>query len=514
MKSSMKRILAILVLTLLSNALTSATVKWLVKPSYDRIEVFSENIFSCFLDGKIQLYTTSGNPLLPYPCDSVTHFSDGYALVLDRGSDASRWKIKGIVSESELQFTEIQRGYYTMLYSYFSEGLLAVGNAEGKYGYLDPSGRETIPCRYKKARPFIKGRAAVQLEDNRVVYINDQGQPMRINFHHGEVNDGTSFNQNGEAVVIHYKSKDMAVINEKGEVIRKYKQPKGVKKFYRDYDRSFCEDCEEISAPENKMPQYDSSISTFTSGDRFGYKLSRTTTIPAQFTYAGPFANRCAVVGQGNRYGIIALVDGDLSCSLKEGDDITINPYKKVPTLTYQLEVPAGLTSIQVKFDRGDGVMSTVKLTSNSYSFKPFVNKNTKSCTIRSEVYSDGLLLLEDEIELNVQQNASPLTVGTPSSTSERANSKDIQTVKAMVTNNSEASALVVVTFSAAFQANSPNHFVNETFEETLAPGETKEFSASIVVKQFENAKVTVKASTNNKPKSSSATIKLTPYDY
>ena len=514
MKLNIKRTLTLFAFVLFANTLSSATVKWLVKPTYDRIEVFSENVFSCFLNGKIQLYSTAGNPLLPYPCDSVTNFAEGYALVLDRGSDETRWKIKGLIAEDGLQFIEIQRGYYTMLYSFFSEGLLAVGNNEGNYGYLDKNGNEAIPCRYKKARPFIKGWATVQLEDDgRTLYINNKEQTLRINFHHGVINDGTSFNQNGEAVIIHYKTKDMAVINDKGEVVRKYKQPKGVEKFYRNYDRSFCENCEEITAPKNTMPQYDQGISTYTSGKLYGYKMSKTT-IPAQFSFAGPFANNCAIVVQGNRFGIITLTEGNLTSRIKEGDDISINPYKKIPTLTYQLEIPKGLPSVQLKLDKGNGVMDNVKLTNNSYSFKPIINKSSRSCIIQAEVYSDGLLLLEDYIELNVQQNASPLTVGVPSSTSERANSKDIQTVKATVTNNSETNAPVVVAFSAAFQANSPNKFVNESIEDNLAPGETKEFTASILVKLFENVKVTVKASTSGKSKSSSATITLTPYDY
>lgn len=510
MKST-KRLIALLAFSLLSNLAFPASVKWLVKPGFDRIEAYSEQVFKCYKNGKIHLYDDTGRSLLPNPCDSVTDFTEGYALILDRGKDETRWAIKGFLKEKDLEFIQLQGNYYTMLYSFFSEGMIAVGNSDGKYGYLNIQGTEAIPCRYQKARPFIQGWAVVQTEGDRVLYINKSMTPMRIDFHHGEVNDGTSFNQKGEAVVIHYKSKDFAVINKTGKMVRKLPS-KSRKKFHRKYDRAFCEDCQEFHPSGNAMPKVDPSITTFTENGQYGYHFSDATTIPAQFSHAERFANRCAIVAPKDQYGILAIVDGDVSSRL-DGGDVAIDPFKKIPTLTYQLDIPEDLQSIQVYFDKGDGTLEPVDLKRNTYSFKPNINKNAKNCIVRSQIYNDGILLSEDTFTLNVQQDAIRFTVSPPVSTSEHANHKDIQTVKSSVTNNASTPIQVAVTFTASFQANSANHFVDSSSEGELLPGETMDFSSSLLVKQSENVKVTVTANANKKKVSSSATITLTPYD-
>lgn len=509
----LRRLIVAISFTLLSNTAFSTTVKWLVKPTFDRIEACSEHIFKCYQNGKILLYDDSGISLLPNPCDSVTFFSEGYALVLDKGIDDTRWLIKGLLREEYPQFIEVKGKFYTMLYSFFSEGMLAVGNSESRYGYLNTQGQEVIPCRYLKARPFIQGWAAVQTEGDMTLYINSSMIPMKLDFHHGEVNDGTSFNQDGEAVVIHYKTKDLAVINKDGKVLRKYRQPKHVKKFYRSYDRAFCEDCDDAKPLVIFNPKIDPEITTYESNGKYGYHLSGSTVLPAQFSHVEAFANGRAIVAQEGRYGILSIVEGDITTNIK-GGNAAIDPFKKAPTLTLQLEVPEGMPPIQVKFDKGDGNMNPVELKKNAYSFKPYITKNSKSCIIRYEVYCDGILLLEESLALNIQQDALRFTVTPPVSTSEHANHKDIQTIKASVTNNSTTPIQVAVTFAASFQANSANNLVNPTSEGDLMPGETKDFTTSVMVKSAENVKVTVTVNANNKKKeTATATIALTPYD-
>ena len=512
MKPNLTHTLALLVFLLGSNTLWSTTVKWLVKPNYDHIEVYCENVYKCLNDGKFQLYNSSGKTLLPHPCDSITDFSEGYALVLDKGIDSTKWKIKGFFTENGLRFIELDEGFYTMMYSFFSEGLIAVGNENNLYGYLNTQGAEAIPCRYQKARPFKQGWATVQFDSGRILYINKSAKPMIIDFHNGEVNDGTSFNQDGEAVIIHYKKKDMAVINTKGEVVRKYRKPDNVESFYRKYDRAFCENCQDDMPPQKHMPRYNDTIIPFLSDGLYGYKLSETYTVPAQFTYAERFVNQCAIVSYKGRYGILALANGNITSSIKgvkEGGNI--DPQKK---LTYSINLPKDMTIDEVKFDCGDGDLQTVFPKNNNYVFKPCVDKDSKSCVIHAEVYSDGLMLLEYTNPLGIRQETLQLAVSAPSSISEYANHKNLQTVKASVTNNSTVPIQVVVVFSASFKKGSANSWVNPESEGTIPPGETMDFFASVLVKQSESAKITATASVNNKKKTSpAATINLIPYD-
>lgn len=519
MKTRLQRFIILFVFSLLSNLSFSSTIKWVVRPNYDRIEIYCNNVYKCYLDGKIQLFNSSGVPLLPNPCDSVTDFSEGYALVLEKGLDESKWIIKGYFTEEDLKYKEIPQGYYTMLYSFFSDGLLAVGNEKNLYGYLNTQGLEVIPCQYYKARPFLHGWASVQTDNhqniykNHVIYINKSARPLTVRFHHGEVNDGTSFNQNGEAVVIHYKSRDMAVINTSGELVRPYKKPDNLEKFYRNYDRAFSEDGKELTPPNNKTPQYDTSITTIEKDNRFGYRFTNSTIIPEQFTYAGPFANRCAIVSANDRYGIVSMIDGSVSSYIKEEGDIVFESGKKNPKLTYIVDIPKEITSFQVNLDQGDGIMTPVELTDNGFVFTPKVKKSSKTCIINAEVWSDGILLLSNTFIKGVQSDPVRLTVTKPVATTERANHKDIQTIESSITNNASTSFQITVTFTTSFSANSANSLVNSRSEGVIAPGETMNFYASVSVKESETIKVTVTVNANNKKTvSSTSTVKLLPY--
>lgn len=516
MKLYFKQALTLFIFSLLSISAFPATVKWLIKPNYDRIEIYCSNAFKCYQDGKIQVFDGFGNPRTPL-CDSVTNFSNGYALVLDKGIDETKWSIKGFLYEETLQFTEIPQGYYTMMYSHFSDKILAVGTVDNKYGYLNTQGIEVIPCHYQKARPFINGWAIVQIEDNRVLYINKADRPMTIQFHHGEINEGTSFNQNGEAVVIHYKKTiachqnniDMAVINTNGEMVRKYTKPNEIEKFYRRYDRAFCEDGKEFTPPGNKMPQYNASITSFFADGLYGYRLSNFDTLPAQFTHAEPFANNCAIVSSQGRYGILVLTDENVSCNFQESG-------KKITCL---FEIPTNMTPAQINLDPGNGLMAPIKPTGNKYSFTPSYSKNTKESVMRTEIWSDGILLLRKTFTKKIKLDP-VFTIKAPVTTDNRANLDDIQTIKSSITNNSTEPIQITVSFTVS--ESSKNKFVDPStlkeilpeYEEEIPPGKTKDFYASVLVAKTESTKITITAITNNKKRaSSSATVNLIRYE-
>ena len=121
----MKKLLlfSVLLLTCIFSA-KSETVKWMVRPQYDNIKIYSQDIFKCYLDGKVQLLDRSGKELLSSPADSVTDYSEGYALILDRKNNL--WHIRGFLAEQGHSFQTVTGEFYTNRYSFFSEGYLSV----------------------------------------------------------------------------------------------------------------------------------------------------------------------------------------------------------------------------------------------------------------------------------------------------------------------------------------------------------------------------------------------------
>ena len=60
----------------------------------------------------------------------------------------------------------------------FSEGLAAVQNVEGLWGYINPEGKEVIPCQFKQADNFSEGLAGVMDKEGSIYYIDKKGKKI------------------------------------------------------------------------------------------------------------------------------------------------------------------------------------------------------------------------------------------------------------------------------------------------------------------------------------------------
>ena len=515
----MKKI-SVLLLVLLSFIVLPAfasKAKWLVKPQYDTICYYSSNLFKGVKDGKIQLINKSGNSLLPETADSITDFSEGYALVLDR--ENTKLKIKGFVTEN--YFTPIENGYYATYYSHFSEGCLVVADHTGKCGYLNSKGVRIIDCQYQKARPVLQGWASVVDAKGKTLYIDRNGNVLTIRgFHFGNLSQGTSFNENGEALVCHTKKNgqsDYVIINTKGQVIREY--GKTNRSPVRDYDFAFDEKNIGFEPRRNSEPTFDPSVAIFSSDGLFGYKNTTETIVPAQFSYADQFSEGCAIVGLQGKYGIITLTEGDFSIEF-DSQEILLRAGKP-KELLFTLNVPDDMkaSDLQIMLDKGSGYLMPITLEDNGYSFVPILEKKAKSCTIRVEACMDGLRIWEKTVVFNVNRKGNVLfEIGIPTKTSEYANTNDIVTVKSYVINRTDAPAKISVVFSVptTFGEGTKNRIVSNltTEEETLAPKEKKEYSIAFHVENLETVKLTLTVKANHSfAGSKSADIVLKPYD-
>ena len=506
-----KRVFLLLAIVFVFDASAFAsTVKWLVKPQYDTIGYFNTNIFKCKANGKWQLIDSKGVSLLPYAVDSITDCKEGYALVLEKVGD--RFKIKGFFTESNRQFILINDSFYTGPYSYFSEGYLSVADPKTlNFGYLDVTGKVVIPFKYRQARPFIKGLASVELakKKRQTIYIHKNGKPLSIN-HSGSVVIGSSFNQNGEALVAYYDN-DNAIINTRGEVIREYVK-KGEKPPIRSYDFAFDESGTDYDPKQNINLSFDSSITTFSKNGLIGFKKEQDVLVPAQFTQAEPFANGCAIVSLNDKYGILSLMEGTFSASLNE-DNSNRGAGKEPSKYVYTLSIPESINQqAEVKLDTGDGILRTISLENNTYRFSPAVEKDAQEFVFRAQVIVDGLLVLDDESTQSL--NNIQLTIGQPFCVTEYADGNDIVRIRIMIANNSDLAISVSTYFSVKFAKDSNNSLASKTNSSAkIAPGTEKEFFVDLKVVEAESVKVSVSVRANKiQCGTKSSTFELKPF--
>lgn len=503
---------AILLLLGIALAITAPaqTIQWLVKPEYDSICQLSSSVFMCKKNDKVQLINTHGKELLAPPADSVTHFKEGLALVLDKASD--KLKIRGIINEDG-GFTQVNGDYFANQYSYFSEKLVSVMGLSGKMGYLNDKGILSIPCQYRFARPFLKGWASVEPAKRRkqTIYIDNHNNTLKINnFHHNQVIMGSSFNSSGEALVAYYGN-DNAVINTQGKVVKEYNRREGVIPI-RTYDFAFDESGQNLNPDLIFNPSFDPEISVCSSGKVFGHKKGVSIVTPPQFEWAGPFANGCAIIRQNNKYGIVKLIEGHFTGRF-EGDDLLVVKGKTPPTYSYTLEIPKSLSlsDMQVMFDTGDGNMQPITMHGNTYEFTPIVEKDAEFCMMRMKVMNDGLLLWADSLEKSVMSIG--LDISQPIALSEKANEQDSIQVRSVITNNSKSSVFVEGSFSITFAKGSANKVGQKDFKGKIAPRGKLEVFANLYVQETETAKVTVTVKVNKRiVGSKSANILVKPF--
>lgn len=524
--------------------LRATTVKWLVKPGeYDTISYYSKDIFKCKKGKKIQLVDITGKKLLPSEADSITDFCDGYALVLDflpeesqnkKSQDKNKknfvsMKIKGFLAEKGHRFVRIDGGFRTTFYSHFSEGMLVVSNAKGKLGYLDTGGDLRIKCHYDYARPFIKGWASVVPEKKKAPrYIDKNEIPMTVYFNNGILKSASSFNEEGQALVVSDKD-EMAVIGIDGKKIEKNIDPQA--NLIRKYDFAYSEDAMDFTPLHNEMPNFSKDISPFSSDGLLGYydtKQKDTTLIP-QFTYAGPFADNCAIVALDDKYGIITLMDGSFSSSIDNMDIVFKG--NETPELNYVLHIPENIETdqLEMEFDNGEGQLRRMEpnemqqsdIGKYTYKFTPQVKKTDKFCTLRFKICMEGLLLWQDTKKLSVQNapsSSAPSVEVSFLKIEDRADIKDQLTVRSKVSNNTDEPISVSVVFSIPTLHDGNKIESEREFEDSIGAQKSKQFPVTFKVVKQEEITVKVTVNTTGKDgKQESITktkkVKLVPND-
>lgn len=538
-----KNFIFILLVCLSAFPLHATTVKWLTPPDYDTICYYSKDLFKCKKDGKYQLVDLTGKKLLPAwaEADSITDFCNGYALFLDYLDNGHSKKtedgflsmrIIGFISEKDRVCKKIEGDYRTSFYSFFSDEMLVVANANGEQGFINTNGELVISCQYWRAFPFQQGWASVikkkdylfgLIQKETPKYIDKHNNPMTIYFNDGKIRDASSFNESGKAIVGYDKEGKMAVINTKGVVeARGISFDRNLFRF-RDYAYNENKDADDHATPHNDMPDFTRDYFAFRADGLWGYKTVADTLLYPQFTHAGRVANGCAIVSLDGKYGIIAFVGGSFSSSV---DKTTIS-FKT--ELCYYLDIPENLEigNLEIEFDNGGGNLSKVEPSNfmptgkgyYTYKFIPQVEKTDKFCLIKIQVRADGLLLWQDTKRLSVK-GTTLKNVKIFFNNPGKANPDDLLTFSVKVTNNTDEPITEIVFDIPGYLKNnveSDNEFMSDTQNnKRIEPGKTGTISVTFKVSKQEEVEIPVKAigeRGKELPVSKPQKIKLIPND-
>lgn len=499
------RLLIFIAFLLTPSLLKATSIDWLLHAEYDKIDYYDESMLKCWKEGKIQLVNMAGEPLFPRMVDSVTNYSDGYALVLDKVKRG--YRIYGILDERSHNCQMVDGNYFTDLYSFYSEGYVSVADVKGKLGYLDTQGQLAIKCKYKEARPFRRGWASVFITEGEAFFIDAWGNVLDVRTH---VSEASSFNDDGEALVVDYQS--LKVINTDGEVVRKYTMS-GQDFPIRTYDFVFDEEGDKFTPETNRLPKQSDSYKIF--ADRngmYGIESKGQSISIAQFDEIGFITESNALVRKGRYWGVVSFVFGDYFANLSSTTILSVQR-KEIPEIICDIISPARTGSPKlILIDRGDGAWMPVTIKDGHFGFVPVFPADASECQIRIQVRKEDIVCWENEQV--IREIPVKITVGKPYLESDFANSSDIQKVKAIVTNHSDVEIPIHVNISSVLGPDSENEIKSRSNEtKTLEANESMD--CTIVYRVVDEEEVVVNLTVtygNTIVGSNSTTVSLKPF--
>lgn len=152
-----------------------------IEAKYDDAKYFSGGLAKVGLDGKWGYINKEGKEIVDIKYDEVgygenkslyTEDLDGFHINPNFKNELSRVKLDGKWGYVDISGREVVEPKYDNAYS-FSDGLAAV-ETNGKWGYVDTTGKEVIEPKYDVAYSFSDELAAVNL-DGKWGYINKDG---------------------------------------------------------------------------------------------------------------------------------------------------------------------------------------------------------------------------------------------------------------------------------------------------------------------------------------------------
>lgn len=135
---------------------------------YDFAMPFHELLAVVGKKGKYGVIHRSGKEIVPYCYDGIGNFSDGLA-VIEQG------KASGLIDRTGKEV--VSPGRYSYISPFHEDMALVLALGKNKYGYINKSGKEVIPCIYDSAEDFEGGFALVR-QGNREFFIDRDGKEV------------------------------------------------------------------------------------------------------------------------------------------------------------------------------------------------------------------------------------------------------------------------------------------------------------------------------------------------
>lgn len=181
--NKMKKVFLFLLCLAMSETIESQTVNWKITPCWDSVDILSNNMLRVEKSGKWGIVSFSGAQLFQFENVKITDICEGRFLLLGENS-----RIISIVDEKGNLFPlKNKKGklladnlFVDPAWPYFSEGMLAVRNSEGKWGFLNTLGQLVIKNKYLKAYPFRYGQSAVKNNKYNWYHIDKGGHAVPI----------------------------------------------------------------------------------------------------------------------------------------------------------------------------------------------------------------------------------------------------------------------------------------------------------------------------------------------
>lgn len=432
----MKKTLFLLFMGLCPLWLGAQTAQWMLKPQYSSITPYNEDLLKVKLYNKVGLVDREGNEVVAVSADSITPMAEGLGLVLQ--IEEELFRLTGIVTQAA-KMLPVTEEVYVKEYPFFSEGKLPVCNKKGTYGFMDVTGRLVLKFEYGTIHPFSEGWASVSNSKSvvkqiggfigigskrpKMYYVNERGQTLTLQSDIGDVYSATTF-KDGEALVV-TKDNDYYIINTAGNIIRK--ESNVAMKFDKKY--ALCQTEEETEEEEAFSEIYDGPTAFTNETGLYGYKQGGKVILPNQFLKAYSFSNGCAIAKRNDFWGVLKLMNGTLQCKATQG--------ASKDETNYVVTMPDGWKGGRLLlYDMTDGEKKTYTGKMNgqsSYEFPVTLPKGKR----KLYVGSDNLLLWSNELQVAAPSSSSSADISVQfSSSSVKANAKDMATVNVVVRNN------------------------------------------------------------------------------
>ena len=407
--------IAIVLATLLNAALPGycQTIKWSVKPVYDSIEEFSNNLMMVRKNGRCGLIDLEGKTVVDVYADSITKINNGYALVLEKKED--RYRLVSILDKYN-KLVNVKDVFYVQDHAYFSENRLPVVNAKGLYGFLDENGTNVISCRFASVYPFTEGIASV-VKNKGIKLGSDEANKTEfadkteriVNGAVQKFKDLAKFTDNDEYIYIDLKGNtinmpykmwyaspfsdgkaaiftkdgERLLIDKDGVTLRSLKEDET----YEDFINFAIKVSYQVPSTEYDGP------TTFTELNKYGYTYNDKVIVPAQFSYAMPFKYGYAIVQQDSKYGIIKLIGSQCAVYGRYGTILSSNP--AFEALMFDVFVPKEWADVPVTLScsvDGHDTVEQAQPLAEADGFRKYsmqVPKGSKTFTVSA----DGLVL-------------------------------------------------------------------------------------------------------------------------